>query len=146
MANTVCLFLVKVFHKIIVSAHQRLQPLYDCLLTIIVNISPYLKSLSMVSSNKLIHLLEVRFDLNIKEKRYRGSLSRHLVHHGFFWQHRIIIILFSSFSKDSIILFNINSMVRELLIEFWLLEFGFSRQCKFDLYDHSQTSSFLCIE
>ncbi|CAF3024714.1 unnamed protein product [Rotaria sp. Silwood2] len=47
-----------VFHKIIVSAHQRLQPLYDCLLTIIVNISPYLKTLSMVSSNKLLHLLE----------------------------------------------------------------------------------------
>ncbi|CAF1242035.1 unnamed protein product [Rotaria sp. Silwood1] len=50
--------LIIVFHKIIVSANQRLQPLYDCLLTIIVNISPYLKSLSMVSSNKLIHLLE----------------------------------------------------------------------------------------
>ncbi|CAF4322795.1 unnamed protein product, partial [Didymodactylos carnosus] len=50
--------LIIVFHKIIVSAHQRLQPLYDCLLTIIVNISPYLKSLSMVSSNKLLHLLE----------------------------------------------------------------------------------------
>ncbi|CAF1648973.1 unnamed protein product [Adineta ricciae] len=50
--------LIIVFHKIIVSAHQRLQPLYDCLLTIIVNISPYLKTLSMVSSNKLIHLLE----------------------------------------------------------------------------------------
>lgn len=52
--------LIIVFHKIIVSAHQRLQPLYDCLLTIIVNISPYLKTLSMVSSNKLLHLLEVR--------------------------------------------------------------------------------------
>ncbi|CAF4110608.1 unnamed protein product, partial [Rotaria sp. Silwood2] len=50
--------LIIVFHKLIVSANQRLQPLYDCLLTIIVNISPYLKSLSMVSSNKLIHLLE----------------------------------------------------------------------------------------
>lgn len=50
--------LIIVFHKIIVSAHQRMQPLYDCLLTIIVNISPYLKSLSMVSSNKLLHLIE----------------------------------------------------------------------------------------
>ncbi|CAF4279654.1 unnamed protein product, partial [Adineta steineri] len=50
--------LIIVFHKIIVSAHQRLQPLYDCLLTIIVNISPYLKTLSMVSSNKLLHLFE----------------------------------------------------------------------------------------
>lgn len=51
-------FLVIVFHKIITSGHQRLQPLYDCLLTIIVNVSPYLKSLSMVSANKLLHLLE----------------------------------------------------------------------------------------
>lgn len=27
----------QVFHKIITSGHQRLQPLFDCLLTIIVN-------------------------------------------------------------------------------------------------------------
>lgn len=27
----------KVFHKIITSGHQRLQPLFDCLLTIVVN-------------------------------------------------------------------------------------------------------------
>ncbi|XP_047464295.1 protein HID1-like [Mugil cephalus] len=51
--------LVVIFHKIITSGHQRLQPLFDCLLTIIVNISPYLKSLSMVAANKLLHLLEV---------------------------------------------------------------------------------------
>ncbi|KAK2884408.1 protein HID1b [Channa argus] len=50
--------LIVIFHKIITSGHQRLQPLFDCLLTIIVNISPYLKSLSMVSANKLLHLLE----------------------------------------------------------------------------------------
>jgi hypothetical protein len=51
--------LIIVFHKIITTSHHRLQPLYDCLLTIIVNISPYIKSLSMVTSNKLMHLLEV---------------------------------------------------------------------------------------
>ncbi|XP_072044277.1 protein HID1-like isoform X2 [Amphiura filiformis] len=51
-------FLIIVFHKIITSGHQRLQPLYDCLLTIVVNVSPYLKSLSMVAANKLLHLLE----------------------------------------------------------------------------------------
>lgn len=51
--------LIVVFHKMITSGHQRLQPLYDCLLTIIVNVSPYLKSLSMVGANKLLHLLEV---------------------------------------------------------------------------------------
>ncbi|XP_028332119.1 protein HID1-like isoform X2 [Gouania willdenowi] len=50
--------LVVVFHKIITCGYQRLQPLFDCLLTVIVNISPYLKSLSMVASNKLLHLLE----------------------------------------------------------------------------------------
>ncbi|XP_060883855.1 protein HID1b isoform X2 [Labrus mixtus] len=50
--------LVVIFHKIITSGHQRLQPLFECLLTITVNISPYLKSLSMVAANKLLHLLE----------------------------------------------------------------------------------------
>ncbi|XP_005801514.1 protein HID1-like [Xiphophorus maculatus] len=50
--------LIVVFHKIITTGHQRLQPLFDCLLTIIVNVSPYLKSLSMVAANKLLHLLE----------------------------------------------------------------------------------------
>ncbi|XP_077413241.1 protein HID1 [Vanacampus margaritifer] len=50
--------LIMVFHKIITTGHQRLQPLFDCLLTIVVNVSPYLKSLSMVAANKLLHLLE----------------------------------------------------------------------------------------
>ncbi|RMZ94646.1 HID1 isoform X2 [Brachionus plicatilis] len=50
--------LIIAFHKLITSTNQRLQPLYDCLLTIIVNVSPYIKSLCMVSSTKLIHLLE----------------------------------------------------------------------------------------
>lgn len=50
--------LIVILHKIMTCGHQRLQPLFDCLLTIIVNISPYLKSLSMVSATKLLHLLE----------------------------------------------------------------------------------------
>ncbi|XP_037094303.1 protein HID1-like [Pollicipes pollicipes] len=50
--------LIIVFHKIITTGHQRLQPLFDCLLTILVNVSPYLKTLSMVSATKLLHLLE----------------------------------------------------------------------------------------
>lgn len=50
--------LIVIFHKIMTCGHQRLQPLFDCLLTIIVNISPYLKSLSMVAASKLLHLLE----------------------------------------------------------------------------------------
>jgi len=51
-------FLILVFHRVITAGHQRLQPLYDCLLTIIVNISPYLKSISMTTATKLLHLLE----------------------------------------------------------------------------------------
>lgn len=50
--------LITVFHKIIATGHQRLQPLFDCLLTILVNVSPYLKTLSMVAAVKLLHLLE----------------------------------------------------------------------------------------
>lgn len=50
--------IIIVFHKIITTGHQRLQPLFDCLLTILVNVSPYLKTLSMVASTKLLHLLE----------------------------------------------------------------------------------------
>ena len=30
-------FILQVFHKIITTGHQKLQPLFDCLLTIIVN-------------------------------------------------------------------------------------------------------------
>ncbi|XP_050535376.1 protein HID1 isoform X2 [Daktulosphaira vitifoliae] len=50
--------LIVVFHKIITTGHNRMQPLFDCLLTILVNVSPYLKTLSMVSSTKLLHLME----------------------------------------------------------------------------------------
>ncbi|XP_062304961.1 protein HID1 isoform X2 [Osmerus eperlanus] len=68
--------LVVVFHKIITSGHQRLQPLFDCLLTIIVNVSPYLKSLSMVAANKLLHLLEA-FSTNWF--LFSASQNHHLV-------------------------------------------------------------------
>ncbi|TRY70371.1 hypothetical protein TCAL_04485 [Tigriopus californicus] len=50
--------LIIVFHKIITTGHQRLQPLFDCLLTILCNVSPYIKSMSMIAACKLIHLLE----------------------------------------------------------------------------------------
>ena len=33
----ICILVFQVFHKIITTGHQRLQPLFDCLLTIIVN-------------------------------------------------------------------------------------------------------------
>ena len=50
--------LIIVFHKIITTGHQRLQPLFECLLTILCNISPYLKSMSMTAACKLMHLVE----------------------------------------------------------------------------------------
>ena len=50
--------LLMIFLQIITTGHQRLQPLFDCLLTILCNISPYLKSMSMTAACKLIHLVE----------------------------------------------------------------------------------------
>ncbi len=49
--------LIMVFHKMIVNGIDRLSPLYDCLVTILANISPYVKSISMVASVKLLRLV-----------------------------------------------------------------------------------------
>lgn len=68
--------LIIVFHKLITAGHQRLQPLFDCLLTIIVNVSPYLKTLSMVSANKLLHLLEA---FSTPWFLYSNQINHHLV-------------------------------------------------------------------
>ncbi|XP_042895920.1 protein HID1 [Parasteatoda tepidariorum] len=68
--------LIIVFHKIITTGHQRLQPLFDCLLTIIVNVSPYLKTLSMVASTKLLHLLEA---FSTPWYLYTSATNHHLV-------------------------------------------------------------------
>jgi len=68
--------LIIVFHKIVTTGHSRLQPLFDCLLTIIVNVSPYVKSLSMVASTKLLHLLEA---FSTPWFLYSNSTNHHLV-------------------------------------------------------------------
>ncbi|RWS25953.1 protein HID1-like isoform X1 [Leptotrombidium deliense] len=68
--------LIIVFHKLITTGHQRLQPLFDCLLTIIVNVSPYLKTLSMVASTKLLHLLEA---FSTPWFLYSSPVNHHLV-------------------------------------------------------------------
>eukprot|EP01114_Cavostelium_apophysatum_P014770 TRINITY_DN3911_c0_g1_i1.p1 TRINITY_DN3911_c0_g1~~TRINITY_DN3911_c0_g1_i1.p1 ORF type:complete len:732 (-),score=174.58 TRINITY_DN3911_c0_g1_i1:51-2246(-) len=52
-------FLILVFFNLFVDGHEHLEPLYECLLTIITNISPYIKSLSMVASMKLLKLFEL---------------------------------------------------------------------------------------
>lgn len=68
--------LIIVFHKLITTGNYRLQSLFDCLLTIIVNVSPYLKSLSMVTSNKLIHLVEA---FSTPWFLFSSSTNHHLV-------------------------------------------------------------------
>lgn len=50
--------MIIVFHKLILYGYD-LNQLFDFLLTIIVNISPYLKTLSMLAGNCLIHLFEI---------------------------------------------------------------------------------------
>uniref|UniRef100_A0A8D9EJA8 Protein HID1 n=1 Tax=Cacopsylla melanoneura TaxID=428564 RepID=A0A8D9EJA8_9HEMI len=68
--------LMIVFHKVITSGHNRLQPLFDCLFTILVNVSPYLKTLSMVASTKLLHLLEAFASPSFL---FAGENNHHLV-------------------------------------------------------------------
>jgi len=52
-------YLILVFHKLLVDGHERLDSLYECLLTILANISPYIKTLSMVTSIKLMNLFKL---------------------------------------------------------------------------------------
>ncbi|EED92769.1 predicted protein [Thalassiosira pseudonana CCMP1335] len=54
-ADLVCITL----HKIIVNGSYRLVPLYSCFLTVICNYSPYWRSMSLVSSVKLVNLFEL---------------------------------------------------------------------------------------
>lgn len=46
-------------HKLIVNGAYKLVPLYSCFLTIICNISPYWKSMSLVAAVKLVNLFEL---------------------------------------------------------------------------------------
>ena len=49
--GTVADLVIITLHKLIVSGYERLNSVYNCFLTVISNISPYCKKLSMVSSN-----------------------------------------------------------------------------------------------
>jgi len=46
-------------HKLIVEGAYKLVPLYSCFLTIICNISPYWRSMSLVAAVKLVNLFEL---------------------------------------------------------------------------------------
>lgn len=50
--------IIILFHKLILYGHNIYQ-LFDYMLTILVNISPYLKALSMIASNCLMQLFEI---------------------------------------------------------------------------------------
>lgn len=52
--------LVLFIHSLLTTKNTNFSALYECLLTVVVNISPYLKSLSLLVSNKLMHLVQVR--------------------------------------------------------------------------------------
>ncbi|OQR84990.1 hypothetical protein ACHHYP_12460 [Achlya hypogyna] len=51
--------LVVCLHKVIVNGFEKLNSVYNCFLTIISNISPYIKKLNMVSSVRLLRLFKL---------------------------------------------------------------------------------------
>jgi hypothetical protein len=51
--------LVITLHKLVVNGAYKLVPLYSCFLTIICNISPYWRSMSLVAAVKLVNLFEL---------------------------------------------------------------------------------------
>eukprot|EP00005_Dracoamoeba_jomungandri_P002730 CAMPEP_0174260198 /NCGR_PEP_ID=MMETSP0439-20130205/9211_1 /TAXON_ID=0 /ORGANISM="Stereomyxa ramosa, Strain Chinc5" /LENGTH=781 /DNA_ID=CAMNT_0015344391 /DNA_START=28 /DNA_END=2370 /DNA_ORIENTATION=+ len=58
-------YLILVFHKLLVDGHAGLESLHECLLAILANVSPYIKSLSMVTSVKLMNLFK-----NLSRKKF----------------------------------------------------------------------------
>ncbi|OQS05042.1 hypothetical protein THRCLA_02784 [Thraustotheca clavata] len=51
--------LIVCLHKVIVNGFEKLNSVYNCFLTIISNISPYIKKLNMVSSVRLLRLFKL---------------------------------------------------------------------------------------
>ncbi|CAK4732153.1 unnamed protein product [Aphanomyces euteiches] len=51
--------LIVCLHKVIVNGYEKLNSVYNCFLTIISNISPYIKKLNMVSSVRLLRLFKL---------------------------------------------------------------------------------------
>ncbi len=43
----------------IVDGHAELEILYECWLSILANVSPFVKAVGMVTSNKLMHLFKL---------------------------------------------------------------------------------------
>ncbi|CAM9734928.1 unnamed protein product [Ascophyllum nodosum] len=51
--------LILTVHKLLVAGSERLSSLYHCFLTVLCNVSPYCKSMSLVASVKLLNLFEL---------------------------------------------------------------------------------------
>mmetsp|Transcript_19013 Transcript_19013/g.31170 ORF Transcript_19013/g.31170 Transcript_19013/m.31170 type:complete len:747 (-) Transcript_19013:439-2679(-) len=51
--------MILILHQVITNGVDRLQSLYSCMLTILCNITPYVKTLSRAAAGKLLHLSEV---------------------------------------------------------------------------------------
>ncbi|ETV82656.1 hypothetical protein, variant [Aphanomyces astaci] len=51
--------LIVCLHKVIVNGYEKLNSVYNCFLTIVSNISPYVKKLNMVSSVRLLRLFKL---------------------------------------------------------------------------------------
>ncbi len=59
VSGSVADLMILAFHKMIVNTQRRLESLYNCFLTIISNITPYLKTISLPACMKLLNLFEV---------------------------------------------------------------------------------------
>lgn len=51
--------LILTVHKLLVAGSDRLSTLYHCFLTVLCNVSPYAKGLSLIASVKLLSLFEL---------------------------------------------------------------------------------------
>ncbi|EGC32662.1 hypothetical protein DICPUDRAFT_92564 [Dictyostelium purpureum] len=51
-------FVIMVLYRLLVDTPDRLESIYECVLTILTNLSPYMKNLSMVTCVKLMKLFE----------------------------------------------------------------------------------------
>jgi hypothetical protein len=65
--------LVLTVAKLLVDSHARLAPLHECLLTVITNVSPYVKALTAAAAAKLLQL----FDMFCKPKFVFASSRNH---------------------------------------------------------------------
>ncbi|KAI3379111.1 hypothetical protein SNEBB_011458 [Seison nebaliae] len=93
--------LIIIFYRLVTNSHKKVQELHDCLLTIIVNISPYLKSLTMIAATKLINLVEIFSNVNVL---YSRPNAQHLV---FFLLETINNIVQYQFDGNSNLIYNI---------------------------------------